>query len=110
LAPLPVGAWKPLGPAPLGPPYLASGGTFGGPNSGRVTADLVIRAAVSRVAHTNGALVAATDQGVYGTPTPSGSPTVWSVVGTGLPVVQVQDVFVDPSTRDLYDDPRLEWL
>src|SRR5947209_9752597 len=37
-AAVPVGTWHPLGPAPIGPPYLASGGFYGGANSGRVTA------------------------------------------------------------------------
>src|SRR5690349_119030 len=35
---LPTGTWKPLGPAPIGPPYAGGGGFYGGTNSGRITA------------------------------------------------------------------------
>jgi hypothetical protein len=58
--------------------------------------------AVSRVVYDNGALIAATDAGVYGTGVASGGTTSWSPVGTGLPAAQVQDLFVDPTTSDLY--------
>ena len=58
--------------------------------------------AVSRVVYDNGALIAATDAGVYGTGTVSGGTTSWSRVGTGLPNAQVQDLFVDPVTNNLY--------
>src|SRR5437763_14882624 len=37
-APVPIGTWRALGPAPIGPPYLANGGFYGGANSGRITA------------------------------------------------------------------------
>src|SRR3974390_838735 len=39
---IPSGAWQPLGPAPIGPPFLAGGGFYGGVNSGRVTATVVL--------------------------------------------------------------------
>jgi uncharacterized repeat protein (TIGR01451 family) len=52
------------------------------------------QAAVSRVVYDNGALLAATDAGVYATGAPAGSSTAWTVVGTGLPNVQVQDLYV----------------
>jgi hypothetical protein len=58
--------------------------------------------AVSRVVYDHGALIAATDGGVYGTGAVSGGATSWSLVGTGLPKVQVQDLFVDPVSSDLY--------
>jgi uncharacterized repeat protein (TIGR01451 family) len=51
-------------------------------------------AAVSRVVYDNNALVAATDVGVYATGSPSGSSTAWTRVGTALPNVQVQDLYV----------------
>jgi uncharacterized repeat protein (TIGR01451 family) len=51
-------------------------------------------AAVSRVIYDNGALVAATDRGVYATGAPNGSSTVWSHLGSGLPNVQVQDLYL----------------
>ncbi len=37
-AAVPIGRWQALGPAPIGPPYLAEGGFYGGVNSGRITA------------------------------------------------------------------------
>ena len=52
--------------------------------------------AVSRVVYGNGALVAATDQGVYATGAPEGESTAWTRVGTEMPNVQVQDVAVEP--------------
>jgi hypothetical protein len=58
--------------------------------------------AVSRVVYDDGALIAATDAGVYGAGAVSGGTTSWSLVGTGLPKAQVQDLFVDPATGDLY--------
>ena len=50
-------------------------------------------AAVSRVIYDNGALIAATDKGVYGTGAPAGSSTSWTPVGSALPNVQVQDLY-----------------
>jgi Lamin Tail Domain len=67
-----------------------------------ISGNLPASAAVSRVVYDQGNLIAATDQGVYGTTTPNGASTTWSVIGTGLPDVQVQDLYVDPSTNDLY--------
>jgi hypothetical protein len=58
--------------------------------------------AVSRVVYAGGALIAATDAGVYGTGTVAGGSTSWSLVGTGLPRVQVQDLYVDPTTSAIY--------
>jgi photosystem II stability/assembly factor-like uncharacterized protein len=52
--------------------------------------------AVSRVVYDNGALVAATDQGVYATGAPAGESTIWTRVGTEMPNVQVQDLDVAP--------------
>jgi len=50
--------------------------------------------AVSHVIYDNGALLAATDGGVYGTGSVAGSSTVWKKVATGMPSVQVQDLFL----------------
>ena len=58
--------------------------------------------AVSRVVYDNGALLAATDIGVYGTGSVAGGATSWSRVGTALPNVQAQDLFVDATTHDVY--------
>jgi hypothetical protein len=52
-------------------------------------------AAVSRVVYDNGALLAATDIGVFGAGAAAGSSTSWTRVGTGLPNVQVQDLNVE---------------
>jgi photosystem II stability/assembly factor-like uncharacterized protein len=51
--------------------------------------------AVSRVVYDKGALVAATDGGVYATGAAAGSSTKWTRVGTGMPDVQVQDLDVE---------------
>ena len=61
-----------------------------------ITGNLSTQAAVSRVVYDNGSLVAATDDGVFAAAAPAGASTVWTPVGTGLPNVQVQDLFVDP--------------
>jgi hypothetical protein len=67
-------------------------------------------AAVSRVVYDNGALVAATDAGVYATSAPAGSSTVWTAVGAGLPNVQVQDLYVDSSGLYIVTHGRGAWL
>ncbi len=64
-----------------------------------ITGDLP-SVAVDRVVFDNGSLIAATDFGVYGTPV--ATPGTWTRVGTALPNVQVQDLFVDACTNDLY--------
>jgi photosystem II stability/assembly factor-like uncharacterized protein len=51
-------------------------------------------AAVSHVVYDDGALLAATDVGVYGTEAADGFSTSWTPVGTGMPNVQVQDLAV----------------
>jgi hypothetical protein len=58
--------------------------------------------AVSRVVYDAGALVAATDDGVYATGKPEGATTSWARVGKELPNVQVQDLFVTPKPEVLY--------
>ena len=58
--------------------------------------------AVSHVVYDDGTLIAATDQGVYGTTAANGNSTLWSPIATGLPNVQVQDLYVDPTTGALY--------
>ncbi len=67
-----------------------------------ITGNLPAMAAVSRVIYDNGALVAATDSAVYATGAPAGSSTLWTLVGRGLPLVQVQDLAVDRNTQALY--------
>jgi hypothetical protein len=86
-------------------PHVAQYSYSSSPGSGSwsvVTGNLPASGAVSRVVYDNGALVAATDAGVYAAGATAGASTVWSLVGTGLPAVQVQDLFVDPSTNALY--------
>jgi uncharacterized repeat protein (TIGR01451 family) len=67
-----------------------------------INGNLPTNAAVSHVVYDNGALLAATDQGVYGTGAPAGAGTAWSRIGTGLPFVQTQDLFVDSTTSLVY--------
>jgi hypothetical protein len=64
---------------------------------------------VSRVVYANGSLVAATDSGVYGTSALSGSATNWTKVGSGLPNVQVQDLFVTSSAVYAVTHGRGAW-
>lgn len=65
--------------------------------------------AVSKVAYVNGALVAATDVGVYATGAPAGSSTSWKPVGTGLPNVQVQDLYLEGTTLYVVTHGRGAW-
>jgi hypothetical protein len=66
-------------------------------------------AAVSKVVYDSGALVAATDRGVYGTNTPAGSSTSWTKVGTGLPNVQTQDLFANANGLYVITHGRGAW-
>ena len=59
-------------------------------------------AAVAHVVYDHGALLAATDVGVYATDSPAAGATSWTAFGSGLPDVQVQDLAVDPVTADVY--------
>ena len=59
-----------------------------------ITGNLPTTVAVSHVVYDSGALLAATDNGVYATGAPAGGSTSWTRVGAGLPNVQVQDLFV----------------
>jgi hypothetical protein len=67
-------------------------------------------AAVSRVIYDNGALIAATDSGVYATAAVSGSSTSWTTVGSGLPNVQVQDLYLAGSTIYAVTHGRGAWM
>jgi xyloglucan-specific exo-beta-1,4-glucanase len=57
---------------------------------------------VSKVIYDRGTLVAATDAGVYATASTNGASMTWTILGSGMPNVQVQDLFVDPATSNLY--------
>ena len=86
-------------------PHVAQYSYSSSPGSGSwsvITGNLPANGAVSRVVYDNGALVAATDAGVYAAGATAGASTVWSLAGTGLPAVQVQDLYVDPNTNALY--------
>jgi PKD repeat protein len=74
---------------------FAAGAAAGSGTWTGITGNLPADAAVSRVVYDNGALVAATDSGAYGTSAAAGSATAWSRVGSGLPNVQVQDLDVE---------------
>jgi uncharacterized repeat protein (TIGR01451 family) len=89
----------------LAAPHVAQYSYSGAPGTGSwtvITGNLPSPAGVSRVVYDGGALVAATDVGVYGTGAVTAGTTSWSLVGTELPAVQVQDLFVDPTSADLY--------
>jgi alpha-tubulin suppressor-like RCC1 family protein len=68
----------------------------------KITGNLPGNIGVSHVIFDNGALVAATDAKVYATGAPNGDSTVWKPVGSGLPDVQVQDLYLDPLTSVLF--------
>ena len=53
--------------------------------------------AVSHVIYDGSGLLASTDSGVYGTAAPAGSSTSWTRIGTALPFVQTQDLFLGPN-------------
>jgi uncharacterized repeat protein (TIGR01451 family) len=85
-----------------GLPHVAQYSYTTAPGTGTwtvITGNLPL-AAVSRVVYDNGALIAGTDVGVFGTSAPAGSSTSWTRVGVGLPNVQVQDLIVQ--SRGLY--------
>jgi hypothetical protein len=66
-----------------------------------ITGNLPSGVASNSVVFDAGTLVVATDVGVFSTATPNGSSTSWSVVGTGLPNVQVIGLSVS-GNGDLY--------
>ena len=66
--------------------------------------------AVSRVIYYRQDLVAATDSGVYATSAPSGTSTVWTRVGHGLPNVQTQDLVGTPGGLYAATFGRGVWL
>ncbi|MHB1539555.1 MAG: WD40/YVTN/BNR-like repeat-containing protein, partial [Solirubrobacteraceae bacterium] len=60
-----------------------------------ITGNLPAGVASNSVVFDNGALVAATDVGVFSTDAPNGEATAWTSVGAGLPNVQVLGLTVD---------------
>jgi uncharacterized repeat protein (TIGR01451 family) len=92
-------------------PHVAQYAYTTAPGSGTwtvITGNLP-KAAVSRVVYDNGALVAGTDTGVYATGAPAGSSTAWTRVGTGLPNVQVQDLYVVSNSIYIVTHGRGAW-
>jgi hypothetical protein len=82
-----------------GHPHVALYSYTTTPGSGTwsiISGNLPQSTSVSRVVYDNGALIAATDQGVYATGAPAGESTAWTRVGTEMPNVQVQDLDVEP--------------
>ena len=73
-----------------GSPHIAR---FNGTSWSNLTGTGLPSQAVSRVVYDAGTLVAATDAGVFAS-TDQGA--TWSVLGTGFPNVQVQDLAVEP--------------
>ena len=89
----------------IGDPHVAQYSYSTSPGTGTwtvITGNLPPTGAVSRVVYDGGSLVAATDAGVYGTSTPAGPSTTWTLEGSGLPAVQVQDLYVDSGTGNMY--------
>jgi hypothetical protein len=66
-----------------------------------ITGNLPSGVASDSVVSDGGALVVATDVGVFSTSAPNGASTSWSAVGTGLPNVEVLGLSVD-ANGDLY--------
>jgi hypothetical protein len=86
---LPSGTWMPLGPAPIGPPYLAGGGFYGGANSGRITG--LTRIPSGTLA---GRVVAGTAGGGIWTSDANG--TTWTARSDTAPDLAIGAVTVDP--------------
>ena len=95
----------------LGNPNVAEFSYTSTPGTGTwsvITGDLP-EFAVSRVIYDEGALVAATDNGVYATGEANGASTHWHRVGIGMPNVQVQDLDVVPSGLYVITHGRGAW-
>lgn len=90
---LPTGSWKPLGPAPIGPPYLAGGGFYGGPNSGRITALATVPSGTLA-----GRVVAGTAGGGIWTSDNNG--TTWTARTDTRPNLAIGAVAVDPKNAN----------
>ena len=87
---IPAGSWHALGPAPIGPPYQAGGGFYGGVNSGRITGATVI--ASGSLA---GRIVTATAGGGIWTSDDNG--LTWTARTEGAATLAIGSVTVDPS-------------
>jgi hypothetical protein len=90
---LPTGTWKPLGPAPIGPPYASGGGFYGGVSSGRITAITTIPSGALA-----GRLVAGTAGG--GIWTSSNNGTDWTARSDTRPDLAIGALAVDPNNPD----------
>ncbi len=93
VASIPSGIWQPLGPAPIGPPYLGSGGGYGGANSGRITGLVVIPSGAHQ-----GRIVVATAGGGLWTSDDSGS--TWAARSDTAADLAIGSVAVDPSNAN----------
>ncbi len=96
----------------LGSPHVAEYSWTGNPATGSwavITGNLPPLRAVSRVVYDHGALVAATDKGVYGTGAVRGRATRWTRIGVGLPNVQAQDLDVEPGGLYVVTHGRGAW-
>jgi hypothetical protein len=67
-----------------------------------ITGNMPATAATEHVIYDHGAFIAATDRGVFAAATGNGSLTNWQPLASGLPAVQVVDLFLDPTTGALY--------
>jgi hypothetical protein len=96
----------------IGAPHVATYAYTSAPGSGTwsIISGSLPEGAVSRVVYDNGALVAATDGGVYATSEAAGESTMWTRTGNGLPAVQVQDLFVNSTGVYAVTHGRGAWL
>jgi hypothetical protein len=91
---LPSGAWAPLGPAPIGPPYQVGGGFYGGANSGRITGLAVVKLVGTNVPR----IVAGTAGGGIWTSDNNGA--TWALRTATQPDIAIGAVAVDPKNPE----------
>ena len=92
-AAVPSGTWQPLGPAPIGPPYLQSGNFYAGPNSGRITGLVTIPSGALA-----GRVVAGSAGGGIWTSDDSG--TTWTPRTDAASNLAIGSVAIDPSNAN----------
>ncbi len=93
-AAIPSGPWTALGPAAIGPSFLAGGGFYGGVNSGRITG----LAAIGGTGPHAGTLVAATAGGGVWTTADAG--TTWTPRTDQAATLAIGSVATDPANPE----------
>ena len=89
----PAGAWQALGPAPIGPTTLASGGFYGGKNSGRTLGLVQIPSGT----HAGRIVLGAAGGGVW---TSDNGGTTWTPRTDAQPILAIGAVAIDPNAPD----------